>query len=41
MKNMFKLRDVETRRLYAFLTQEQANQFCDEYDHPENLVGVR
>jgi len=26
--------------LFAFLTQDQANDFCDDYDHPENLVGV-
>lgn len=40
MKNMFKLKDVVTGRLFAFLTQEQAEAFCDDYDHPENLVGV-
>ena len=40
MKNLFKLRDVLTGRLYAFLTLDQANDFCDGFDRPENLVGV-
>jgi len=40
MKNLFKLRDVETNRLYAFLTLDQANNFQDGFDRPDDLVGV-
>jgi len=41
MKNMIKLRDTgDHNRLYAFLTLDQANQFCDEFDRPQDLVGV-
>ena len=40
MNSLFKLRDVKTGRLYAFLTLEQANTFCDEFDRPYDLVGV-
>jgi len=39
--NMFMLRDTgDHNRLYAFLTQEQANDFCDSFDRPQDLVGV-
>ena len=40
MKNLFKLRDVETNRLYAFLTLELANDFQDSFERPYDLVGV-
>jgi hypothetical protein len=40
MKNMVKLRDVVTGRLYAFLTLDQANNFVDGFDRPFDLVGV-
>ena len=40
MINLFKVRDVESGRLYAFLTLKDCNVFVDEFDHPENLVGV-
>lgn len=40
MNSLFKLKDVERGRLFAFLTLDGANAFCDGYDHPENLVGV-
>ena len=37
---MYKLKDVKTRRLYAFLTLSQANSFCDDFPRPYDLVGV-
>jgi len=40
MNNLFKLRDVETGRLYAFLTLDQANDFQDSFERPYDLVGV-
>lgn len=41
MNNLVKLRDVgDHNRLYAFLTQEDAERFCDEFERPYDLVGV-
>ena len=40
MNNLLKLRDVITGQLYMFLTQELANQFCDEFERPYDLIGV-
>lgn len=42
MKNLVKLKDVgvEPNRLYAFLTQDIANDFCDDFERPYDLVGV-
>lgn len=41
MKNMIKMRDVGNRnKLYAFLTQDDANAFCDGFERPQDLVGV-
>lgn len=41
MKNLIKLIDTgDHNRLYAFLTLDQANTFCDGFDRPFDLVGV-
>lgn len=40
MNNLFKLKDSKTGRLYAFLDQEIANNFCDEFERPYDLIGV-
>lgn len=40
MKNLHKLKDVKTGRLYAFITLKQANNFCDSFERPQDLVGV-
>jgi len=41
MKNLIKMRDTgDHNRLYAFLTQEIANDFCDCFERPYGLVGV-
>lgn len=42
MKNLVKLKDVGVtpNKLYVFITQEQAEHFCDEFERPQDLVGV-
>jgi hypothetical protein len=42
MKNLFKLWDTgDYNRLYVFFTLDEANQFCDEFDRPHDLVGLK
>jgi len=37
----FKLRDTgNDNKLYAFLTLDQANDFCDSFERPYDLIGV-
>ena len=41
MRNLIKMRDTgDNNKLYAFLTQEIANDFCDGFERPYDLVGV-
>ena len=41
MNNLIKMRDTgDNNKLYAFLTQEIANDFCDCFERPYDLVGV-
>ena len=41
MNNLIKMRDTgDNNRLYAFLTHELADDFCDCFDRPFDLVGV-